>query len=198
MMSKTHLAVGVGTALALTQPQTAKGCCLAIIGGILGGMMPDIDILDNEHMMDAIHGQIIVAGMTAAVLVMDHFARWGVCKELFSRDPMLLIWGIIAWIVLYGIGIPQPHRGFTHSLLGLIAYTIPVALILPSAVPCYVIGFASHLVMDLLNKRNIRLLFPLNWGFCFGVCYDNKAANQILLYAGLSFSLIFLFHRFFL
>lgn len=198
MMNRTHLAVGVGSALALTQPQTAKGYCLAIIGGVLGGMMPDIDTLDSEHVLDAIHGQIVVWTMTAAILVIDFFAHWGICKELASRGPVVLIAGIIGWILLYIIGIPQPHRGFTHSLLALIVFTIPMKLMLPSAVLCYTIGFASHLVLDVFNKRSMRLLFPLNKGFCLGLCYANQTANKLLLLAAWAFDLIFLFQLLFL
>lgn len=35
MMSKTHLAVGIATSLAVIRPQTIQGCAITVIGGAL-------------------------------------------------------------------------------------------------------------------------------------------------------------------
>ncbi len=43
------------------------------------------------------------------------------------------------------------HRGLTHSLL----FAVPCLLI-----PSFGLGVLSHILLDLLNKRGVRLLYP--------------------------------------
>lgn len=197
-MSRTHLAIGVGTALAVFHPQTAQGCCLAIMGGAVGGIMPDIDILDNDYTGDALLGQVIAAGLTAGTLAIDWFLKLGIMEYLLLRNKILLIAGIVFFMVMYFVGMPQPHRGFTHSLVALLVYSLPILIMCPMVVPYYAVGFASHLVIDLFNKKKIRLFFPLKGGLCFGFCYANKGGNRALMYIGLAVSLVMLLNGLFL
>ncbi len=52
MMSKTHLTMGMATALVIMHLIATPECFLAIIGGALGGIYPDIDIVDNDSLFD--------------------------------------------------------------------------------------------------------------------------------------------------
>lgn len=192
MMSKTHITVGVGTVLAVLQPHTAQGCCMAIIGGAVGGIIPDIDILDNDSTGDARFGQGLALGLTLLCLAIDAICGFGICNQIFSRSDVQLGIGLILFVILYRFGCAQPHRGFTHSLLALVLYSIPVIFIDASLTPYFMLGFASHLAIDLLNKREIQILFPIRKGICFKLCYANKTGNKILMYAGLVVSVVFL------
>lgn len=53
------------------------------------------------------------------------------------------------------------HRGLTHSLLVLCILSFALSLLLPSILlfPA-VLGYASHLVLDLLTVQGIELFYP--------------------------------------
>ena len=44
MLRKTHVSIGIATALAVIHPGTVASCVFAIIGGAVGGWLPDIDL----------------------------------------------------------------------------------------------------------------------------------------------------------
>ena len=104
MMSRTHLTVGVGSALAIMLPTEAKFCCTAVIGGLLGGIITDNDIFDNDYTGDAILGQVIEFGATAVILFTDKILNIGLCNELFSRSIINLFFCLFIFIGLYVFG----------------------------------------------------------------------------------------------
>lgn len=192
MMSKTHLAIGIGAALALTQPQTMSECCVALIGGSIGGILPDCDILDNDYTGDALLGQFIACAITIAVLIVDHFLKLEILHEILTRNIVFLILGIVIFIVLYIKGIFEEHRGFTHSILALLLNSISIFLIYPKILPCFIVGYLSHIFIDLFNKKNVQIFYPLNFGICFKLCYANKTGNKLLMYFGIIVSAVLL------
>jgi inner membrane protein len=196
MMSKTHLAIGVGSALAVTLPVEPKLCCIATIGGLLGGIIPDNDILDNDYTGDALLGQVLGGGIIAGILFLDKILNFGICNELFSRSSINLIFGLILFIGLYIFGFFQEHRKFTHSFLAMILYSFAILCIYPPITKTFMIGYLSHIIIDLFNKKNVQIFFPLKFGICFGFCYANKLGNKILMYCGLVVSVFLLLYGF--
>ena len=191
MMSKTHIAIGAATALACTMPSTPEGCAVAVIGGVVGGIVADNDILDNDYLGDALFGQLLAAAISAAVLALDFFLNGGIVKSIIASKGWL-VFGIIVFALLYFIGFTQPHRGFTHSFLALLLYSIAVGFIYEPLVEPFALGYASHLAIDLLNKRGIKLLFPFKFGICLGLCYADGVANKVLTIAGAIVTVIML------
>lgn len=192
MMSKTHLTVGVGSALATTLPFGPKSCLIAILGGVIGGILPDNDILDNDYTGDAVLGQVLAAFITGSILFIDKILKIGICNELFSRSLINLIFGITLFIALYIYGIFQEHRKFTHSFLALILYSFSIVCIYPPLVIPFMVGYLSHIIIDLFNKRKVLIFYPFKFGICFKLCYANKIGNKVLMYCGLILSCILL------
>ena len=65
MMGKTHIAVGLAAAYAITQPKTMSEFAIATVGGSIGGIMADIDVkIDNSNKfaakasLDALYSEI--------------------------------------------------------------------------------------------------------------------------------------------
>lgn len=44
MLRKTHISIGIATALAFIRPTTVPSCLFAVMGGAIGGWLPDIDL----------------------------------------------------------------------------------------------------------------------------------------------------------
>lgn len=194
MMSKAHLAVGVGSALTIMLPTEAKLCCTAVIGGLLGGIVPDNDILDNDYTGDAIFGQVIAFGTTAGIMLLDKLLNIGLCNEIFSRNVINIIFGLLTFIGLYVFGFFQEHRKFTHSFLAMMIYSFAVLCIYPPFVKPFFIGYLSHILIDLLNKKKVQIFWPFKTGVCFGICYANKLGNKVLMWSGLLVSSMLLLY----
>ena len=81
---------------------------------------------------------------------------------------------LICDLEIKGIG----HRGFSHSLLALVLETACVQLVFPEAALPFAAAFASHVLLDLMNKRPVRLFFPAKKGVCLGWFYADGLANK--------------------
>lgn len=183
MMSKTHFAVGLATSLAIIQPETFNECAVAVIGGTVGGVLADNDILDNDYQADALTGQLLALAATVLALVLDFFLGFGICQSVIEK-PMLPIIGGVGFVILYIVGFCSDHRTFTHSFLAMILYTIAAAFIYTPVAYALGAAYLSHLLLDILNKKKIPVLYPLEFGICLKMCYANKTANKVFMYIG--------------
>ncbi|MBL0849025.1 MAG: hypothetical protein EU981_02925 [Candidatus Liberibacter ctenarytainae] len=80
------------------------------------------------------------------------------------------------------------HRGYTHSLLSLFLYFQLLNQFLPLESTAYqgfrdsmIIGYASHLIADMLTPAGIPLFWPFSWRFCFPLLYSNSLLKEILV-----------------
>ena len=183
MLGKTHITVGIAAALAVTHPETVPGVVTAMVGGAVGGWMPDVDCkdidVDREKGLDI----IIDALFIGAFIVVDALVGNGMCQ--YIRDN----WGVVVWGSLFGLiilgllGYLTKHRTFTHSFLGMALFCTAVYFFCRPAALAFAIGYASHLFADMFNKLGLQLFFPiLKWRPCWKVCASNKKANKILFW----------------
>ncbi len=89
MLGKTHITVGIASALLVTHPETVPGVVAAITGGGLGGWIVDIDCkskdiekdIDREKFID-----IIIEGLfIGAFIVLDFFVGNGMCQYVWDN-----------------------------------------------------------------------------------------------------------------
>lgn len=69
--------------------------------------------------------------------------------------------------------LPLKHRGITHSL--------PVTTIVMVINPALGIGYLSHILIDLLNKRKIKLFAPFSdkkYGLC--ICKSDGKLDEMI------------------
>ncbi len=189
MMSKTHLAVGIAASLMIVQPQTYQECALAVIGGALGGIAPDIDTFKSRTRIDNVISHTAAVVIAAAALFCDYYFNFGIVNYLRAHTSPLLVGGL-AYIALLIIGFYAPHRGFTHSLLGMVLFTAAISAVYPPVAAAYMAGFASHIALDLLNRKHVHLFYPMKKGISFNLCYASGKANTFFFIAGIAVSAI--------
>ena len=192
MLGKTHLAVGMGAALAMTQPTTLGGCFAALIGGTVGGILPDVDAIRTDRKKGATESQGAACMLTMVLLVLDSVLSTGLWAGIAARDRDTLTAGGVLFIALWFFSFWSAHRSFTHSLAGVCLFTVAVQLLCPDIAGAFLVGYVSHLVLDLLNKRPLKLFYPLDDGVCLGLFYANRTANSLCLYAGCALTVFFL------
>lgn len=171
MLGNTHAAVGAASGLIVLGGLASHSPVALVTGatlGAIGGLMPDID-LDSKHAK--------AVGFSSVL----YFALQGAARNLTSSLAMsTTIAGLIALIVLVVIGLKSNHRGFTHSILALALFSTATCLILGETWKWFAIGYASHLVIDLLNKKGESLLFPLTTKVCLNLCKADGITNKVL------------------
>lgn len=192
MMAKTHYFVGMATSLLVCQPTDTKSVLLAIMGGALGSVAADIDIvkLDNKHQddkykFDAIIGQLLAFATVAFVLLLDFFKNHGIWERILGNSNINLCMGAVIYIILLIVGYESKHRTFTHSFLALAVFSGAVYMILPGAVIPYAVAYLSHLCLDILNKKPVPILYPLGKGICLKLCYAKGTVNNCFMILGI-------------
>ncbi len=184
MMKKTHLTIGIASAIAVTNPETVAESLVAIMGGVIGALICDIDLLDNGYKNDNFFEKFIAVKITGIILFVDFLLKTGICEYILNRDKTFLMIGGILFGILCLVGIKSAHRTFTHSFTGLLLFSIAFWFVYPPIVYSFMIGFLSHIVLDFLNKKKIRLFYPSEFGLCLGFCYADGIVNTILMYIG--------------
>jgi len=177
--------MGTAVSMLVFHPVDTKGCLLALMGGAVGGVLADIDTLDDDYHCDALIGQLIGIGIAALSLAIDYFFHIGICNYILNRNRIIYIVGGIAILILLIIGFSSDHRTFTHSFLGMGLYTLAIAILLPMVALPFLVGYCTHLSLDLLNKKPVPLLYPREKGICLYLFYAKGYANTTFMILGI-------------
>lgn len=191
MMGKTHVRLGVASALALAQPATIPSVIAAIIGGAVGGWIVDIDCRKGNHRRYRVDGEDIKDAVKNAVFIgifilVDFILGDGICQYI-SENREGKVWaGCIGLLVLLLLGYLSAHRTFTHSLLGMALFSGAVYYFCAPVVIPFAAGYASHLAADFLNKVGIQLCYPFPWRVCLKLCSADGTVNDMLGWGALA------------
>ena len=180
MMGATHLFVGTMAALLVTEPGSPEECLTALVGGIAGGLICDID----QKVGRRIPKLSRIAGIAGVLLVAGAAIQWvsrvGFLHCLCGSAHPSFIPGLFSLALLCVWGMMQPHRGGTHSLLSVALFGGCIHLMCDAMSMPFVISAMSHLVLDMLNRQPIRILYPLRFGWCLNICRADGRLNRWL------------------
>ena len=198
-MGKTHIAIGIAMAYVIMQPKTVSEFAAATVGGSIGGVMADIDVhIDRSNKyaagasMDALYGEILAIAISVGALISDCLAGGSVLQDIIKQWETAVI-GTTLFFVLTVIGERSKHRDKTHSVLACVLFSLSVMLVNPYIGACFIIGYSSHLIIDLFNRSPIRLLYPKKGGICFKLCYANRLGNELFLAGGVFIIILYSF-----
>ena len=167
MTGSTHVAIGIASSLAILQPKTIPECLCALTGGMIGGMISDIDSPGKRYSMDYRddpYGWQIYAFVTIGLVIIlgiDYVAGGGAVDWVLKNLGLSILVGAIAFLGLCFYGAHTIHRSFTHSILAGVLFTISLwCFCKPMTIP-FGIGFASHLFIDFFNRKKVQYFWPL-------------------------------------
>ena len=194
MLGKTHMTVGVAATLAVIHPTTPKELLLSAGVGAIGALISDIDVGTSDSHKDADKVIWLTIAVVAIVLGLDKFGHFNIVHNILQTESKVrIITGIILFIGVCAFGKEQPHRSFMHSILALILLEIAIGLVYPLFVLPFGIGFLSHIITDLFNRKRVRLWYPLPGGLCLGLFHAHGLANTIFFISGFVVSVIEIF-----
>ena len=171
MTGRTHLTVGAATALLAAGPGAPlTTLALAAACGAAGATLPDLDVRDTAHPWRERLARMSAAALLVGAVLFDAANGGAVLREASAHGLGRLALGAFGLVALVCASRLSAHRGFSHSLLALAGYAAATWLACPPLAPCLSLGFATHLALDALNYRGLRLLWPLPHGFSLGLC----------------------------
>ncbi len=152
MTGKTH-AVAAVTAAAylgclpnLTTDTLGKSATLAA-AAFIGGLLPDVDEPKSKMGNMVPYGRLGRLALAMGCCIVWHWTQ---------------SWRTLAAAVFFLMLAFIPHRGITHSLYALSLFYVATRGLPPLYQDTFLLGYASHLVLDALNPRGIPLFWPWN------------------------------------
>lgn len=183
MLGKTHMAAGVAVSLGVLMPDTPKEMLLCLTAAAVGGVISDIDVSTSDARR-GFNRFLRAAGLAAAVsLIVECCFHLGIFRMIQRRGYAVSLLGLGCFVLICLFGKSKPHRTFMHSLLALALLTGAVYVMLPAAAVSFGLAMASHLVLDVFNKKRVKLLYPYHKGFAFYLCKADGTVNSILFYS---------------
>lgn len=171
---KTHLAIGIGTSLALGSAVTFDRdfwwkIALSTAICVVGALSPDLDI-DNNELEEMSRTQTGRFARRARNIARDSDGFDKVTAWTFGAVLHLLgeivsrVLEVLAWMIQR----VTTHRGMTHTLLAW-SCTTAVALWFSQRFDgsiwwgiCWSAGYASHLISDSWTWSGVRFLLPFS------------------------------------
>lgn len=200
MTGKTHAAVGLCTAAFLLVPKSSVQASITGLGFvILGSYATDSDLKMSKagHVIsDIIHMSIFLLFI---YFIAKYLFHYNVINLINKNMPgQLKIIGISFISLSIILGRMTGHRNYLHSLLGFVTINIGIWLIAGNFVIWFGLGYALHMLLDLLNEKPEALLFPLPIGkFCFSLISSSGSGNTVISsisYMGFLYKMIYLYN----
>lgn len=191
MNGKTHTAVGVATALTATtlipamMTSDPKDLVFGIATAAFSAVLPDIDVPTSKSHKQ--YTAVVYLALTGLFLLLigsyfNNFAAGKILYSIFGGYNLGQIVGIIALFILVIFSSKRPHREFTHSIVALVLFSGAFFLVAKKYVLWFAISYLSHILIDLLNKKKVHLLWPVDFGnISFGVCYADGIVSTVMM-----------------
>lgn len=184
MLSKAHITIGMAAAFTIMAPESVPEALPVITGASLGCLICDLDCDNPREKQDSSHWRILMAVVAAAALFEDYHIDAGMWRTLAQSGSYEWCAGAAAFALLCAFASISSHRGFSHSLAALALETLALRLVFPAAAAPFAIAFATHVILDMTNKRPVRVLYPFRKGVCLGWFYADRLANKLFAAAG--------------
>ncbi|WP_027438083.1 metal-dependent hydrolase [Lachnospira multipara] len=202
MQTNTHLAVGACLGLTLTLAAPTEITVLGLCATSIGAIIPDIDIdgtgkKETKYIIMGISATLAIVPVLAGLVCMPEIfvclKRTSFMSLTFSTAAKSTIsWSYIAFLISTIMGFAlfiglcafsnkTDHRTFSHSFMGMALFTFSIVLINPLEAGFFLVGYLSHIGLDLLNYRPVKLLYPKKRGFSFRLCYSKSRFSLNLL-----------------
>ena len=185
MLGKTHMVVGMACGLAVMQPDSVPMLVAGTGAAALGALIPDIDVGTSQSHKDANIIVYMSIAVVALVALAERFLHLDIYNRLLAHKGLVnILIPSVLFIIICAFGKEQPHRSFMHSILALVLLTGCLWYLFPTLSVYFAIGFASHIITDLFNRKKVRLLYPLPGGVALGLFHAHGTANTVLFVIG--------------
>lgn len=184
MLAKAHITAGMAAAITIMAPDSIPEALPVITGASLGCLICDLDCDSPREKKDSSHWRLVMFAVAAAALFEDYHIDAGMWRLLTQNGSYLWCAGAAGFALTCAFASVSSHRGFSHSLIALALEAFSLWLVFPAAAVPFAIAFASHVLLDMTNKRPVQILYPVKKGVSLGWFYADRLANKLCAAAG--------------
>lgn len=181
MKTTTHIVCSNALALAFVRPDSPSSLLLTLGAATLGGTISDLDVSSkNSHKYASIF-TIICSIILIIIGLSELYLHIGINEWILDNSSYFRIISCFFILVLVCyFGYLMPHRSFLHSFLGIFILCLLCYISLGKVVIPFMIGIISHVLLDLLTIKGIRLFYPLKNKYSLKLCVYNGKVNYYL------------------
>lgn len=162
MTGKTHVTAGMALTMLITQPSTVAETVMCLGIASIGSVISDVDVSTSKSRKNFNKIMIVITVSVILVTLAELIFHVGIIKKISNDSNILrMIIGIMSLIIICMFGKNSPHRSFMHSFLGLALMTISAYIILPEFALYMAVSVATHIFLDIFNKKKVKLFYPL-------------------------------------
>ncbi|AGX43125.1 metal-dependent hydrolase [Clostridium saccharobutylicum] len=181
MTGKTHMAIGACAATLMLPSNDIK----IILGGtalsVVGSLIVDIDTPKSKGATFFKN----LFGCTIILLILGLVVKEKFNINIFNyitqnTEFSKIIPALCILLILIVLGLKSPHRSFTHSIIGFILFAIPIYIMTGELYKWFAIGYIAHILADMLNKKEIKILYPLKKGIALSFCSADGIVDKLL------------------
>lgn len=187
MTAQTHEAIGIATALLVIQPHSLAEVVCATAGGMIGGVIADIDVNNHKGHADYKKDELLLGHtivFAGILLAIDYLLGNGVCKYVLNNSSHITMTCSIIIVISLILGYYSSHRSFMHSIFAICLFTSMVWIAFKPLTIAFAVGYLSHILLDLTNKKGVQLFFPIKKRICFGWFPSSGRANDNIVSIG--------------
>jgi len=184
MLAKAHITVGMAAAFSILAPDSVPEALPVVAGASLGCLICDLDCENPKEKSDSSHWRIVMALVAATTLFEDYHIDAGMWRSLAQSGSYLWCAGVVGFALTCAFASVSSHRGFSHSLLALVLEAVSLWLVFPAAAPSFVVAFVSHQILDITNKKPVRVFYPAKAGLSLKLFYADRLANKVCAVVG--------------
>lgn len=181
MQGRTHVVAGVATALNIMVPKTPEQLVLGTAFAALGSVISDIDIDSSKSTRHIARAAVLFAVILFVLVASEVYYGINILSSLLSDSNRFRVFvGIAVFFGFCLYGKSTPHRSFTHSILCMLLMTGTIYVLSPNYTTYFFIAFLSHILLDLLNMKQVKLFWPLPGGAHIGLCKSDGVVNDLI------------------
>lgn len=190
MMGKTHTAIGMASVVILSSDkiiENLNNIVPIITITSLASILPDIDKKGStiSNKINKLVFNILFYSSIAIYVIYKtkYFNNINISSTVNDiQVNSQFIVGLVLMTILIVYSKLTEHRSFTHSILGVILYSLSFALINKGMLHYFIIGYIMHLVADFFTDKGIEILYPIRKKFNFHLISTKSLYEYLIRY----------------
>jgi len=182
MTGETHINTAVTCGMLLFSPQSITELALGTGLLVIGATISDIDASNSRAKQQVVRIRAYIVVTLIIIYIISKQTGLNIFLITVHRlknSPTVIAIATLFLMCLYGS--KTTHRTFMHSILACMLLALCIGLITDIIyVKYFLVGFISHILLDLLNERPVSVLYPLNKKFSLRLCRSSGLIDKIL------------------
>ena len=186
MLKETHLVVGIAATLTLLRPDSLEIAVPVTFAAACGSIISDIDsdMSGARKSADVFTSVSILAFIL--LFILEKVFGFSLSEKIMENQEIAIrILAVMAFLAICAIGKILSHRTFMHSIVaGILLSTCLFLAISKLIAISFFSAFLSHLALDLMNRKGIRIFWPVKDFVCLNFCDSDGIINKIFFIVG--------------